>query len=309
MVYFSGVFIIPIITAFAYRESVTPFLTAFAISLLIGIPLYLIKLESEFARYKEGYAIVGLGWLLVSIVGAVPYLFYGVSFLDAFFEAMSGFTTTGATIFDNIESLPRSLLLWRSLTQWLGGMGIIVLFVAIFPSLAKKGESLLQAEVPGIKLIKIKPRLRDTALALYKIYLFFTILEITLLIALGMSFYDAVNHTFTTLSTGGFSTHSESIAYFKNPVIEGVIFIFMLIGGTNFTLLYFLFRGRFNILKDTEFRAYLLMIFVASLLISVINLKNFDILTSVRYSFFQTASIMTTTGYTTYDFDLWDDSA
>ncbi|WP_290899453.1 potassium transporter TrkG, partial [Ferroglobus sp.] len=178
LLYFSLVFIIPIAVAFYFGESVEPFLISMATSIFLGSLFYFVSRKAEIEiRYKEGYAIVGLGWLLVSMVGAIPYLFVGLDFFDAFFEAMSGFTTTGATVFDSVENLPKSVLTWRSLTQWLGGMGIIVLFVAILPSLAKSGYALMQAEVPGIKLTRLKPRLRDTAIALYLIYLFFTLLE------------------------------------------------------------------------------------------------------------------------------------
>ncbi len=310
ILYFSLVFILPLATAFYYHENIIPFLIPMVLSASLGSALYfLIKPHTQTAKYKEGYAIVGIGWLLIAIIGSIPYIYYSVTPVDAIFETMSGFTTTGATIFDKIETLPRSLLLWRSFTQWLGGMGIVVLFVAVFPALSKKGETLLQAEVPGLKIEKIKPRLKDTALHLYATYMVLTILEITLLTLLGLSFYDAVTHTFTTLSTGGFSTHTESIAFFRNPSVEFVIFVFMILGGSNFALLYLLIKGNRKIFRDTEFRFYLSLIFIAGIILSVLNIERFGLLDSIRYSFFQTASIMTTTGYTTTDFDLWSDSA
>ncbi len=310
LAYFSIVFLIPTFAALYFGEDIFAFIYPAIASLIIALPLFFLsKPKSDVAKYKEGYAIVGIGWLLVALIGSIPYTYYGFSIIDAFFETMSGFTTTGATIIPKVEVLPKSLLLWRSLTQWLGGMGIIVLFVAIFPALAKKSETLLQAEVPGLKVEKIKPRLKDTALRLYLTYMVLTISEIILLKIFGMSLFDAINHTFTTLSTGGFSTHTQSIAYFQNPAIEFIIFVFMLFGGANFTLTYFLLIGKNRFFKDTEFKFYILILIFASLLLTLMNLERFGIFESLRYSFFQAASIMTTTGYTTYDFDTWKDSA
>jgi trk system potassium uptake protein TrkH len=267
------------------------------------------KAESDLLRYKEGLAIVGLGWLLVSLIGSIPFTAIGVHPCDAFFESMSGFTTTGATIFNSVEDLPKSILFWRSLTQWLGGMGIIVLFVAIFPAIAKRGEVLFHAEHPGLTLSKLKPRLRDTALILYGIYLFYTLLEAGILYLLGISAFDAITHAFTTLSTGGFSTHTNSIAYFNNPVVEAFIVLFMILSGTNFALHYYLLKERRAIFRDPEFKTYILVILLASLLLTAINLDRFDLLNSLKYSIFQGVTIVTTTGYTTYDFDAWSNGA
>ena len=306
LLYYPAVFLLPIITALYFGEDFLPFVYPSVVSLITGSLLTLSKPKSDVAKYREGYAIVGICWLLVALIGSLPYIYYGFSPIDAFFETMSGFTTTGATVIERVEDLPRSLLLWRSLTQWLGGMGIIVLFVAIFPALAKRGETLLQAEVPGLKIEKIKPRVRDTAIRLYFTYMVLTIAEISLLKILGMSLFDAVNHAFTTLSTGGFSTHTESIAFFNDPRIEFVIFVFMILGGTNFTLTYYLLRGKIKF--DTEFLFYIFVLLTASVIVTLLNLNRFGI-ESIRYSFFQVASIMTTTGYTTSDFDTWSDSA
>lgn len=310
LIYYSFVFILPIVTAYYFMESPFPFIIAMLISMTAGILLYFTqKPESEYAKYKEGYAIVGLGWLAVVFIGQIPYIYYGTGLIDAFFETMSGFTTTGATIFDEIEILPKSLLLWRSLTQWLGGMGIVVLFVAIFPALSKRGETLLQAEVPGLKIEKIKPRIRDTAIRLYLTYLTLTALEIIILKALGVSLFDAINHTFTTLSTGGFSTHTESIAYFRDPAIEFAIFIFMVLGGTNFVLIYLMLIGKPKFFRDVEFKFYILLLVLSGIVLTALNTDRYSIIESIRYSFFQCASIMTTTGYTTADFDAWNESA
>ncbi len=309
LAFFSFIFVLPILVAYYFGEQLEPFLIAAAISLAIGLTMMFIKSESDLLRYKEAFAIVALGWLFVSIVGCIPYVVIGVNFVDSFFEAMSGFTTTGASIFDKPEVLPKSILFWRALTQWLGGMGIIVLFLAVLPSVAIKGSALFQAEYPGVGLERIKPRLRDTALILYSIYLLFTFLEITFLYLLGVSLFDAVTHTFTTLSTGGFSTHSESIAYFKNPAIEMIIAIFAAIGGMNFAIYYHLLNRRWKYLKDVEFRIYIFIISISIIALTLLNLEKFDIIDSFRYSAFQAISIMTTTGFTTYDFDTWSDGA
>lgn len=308
---FSLAFILPLVAALIYAEPVIPFLSASLLSLSTGLFLSnVFKTNGEFEslRHKESFAVVALIWLLVSIFGAIPYLFNNINAVDAFFESMSGFTTTGASVLIP-EKLPKSLLLWRSMTQWIGGMGIIVLFLAIFPNVAKRSAVLFQAEYPGVTLAKIKPRIKDTAISLYKVYLTLTILEILALYLLGVSFFDAINHTFTTLSTGGYSTHSESIAYFSNPYVEAVIAIFAFLGGMNFALIYFAFRGKFAILRNSEFRAYLCFLAIASLFLTILNLEKYGIIDSIRFSTFQAVSIMTTTGFTTADFDNWSDSA
>ncbi|AEA46772.1 TrkH family potassium uptake protein [Archaeoglobus veneficus] len=308
LIYFSLIMLLPLAIAYYYGEPVKPFIAAQAAAIATGVVFMLLKPESELLRYKEGMAIVGLGWLSVSIVGSIPLLFHTHP-VNAFFETMSGFTTTGATIFDRVEDLPKSILFWRSLTQWLGGMGIIVLFVAVFPAMARKGEKLFQAEYPGVNLGKLKPRVEDTAIILYSIYLFYTVLEAMILYFLGLSPFDAITHAFTTLSTGGFSTHTESIAYFSSPAIEAVISLFMFLGGTNFALHYFLLTGKRLPFRDPEFRIYAAIIAISAAMLAVVNLQKFDLLESIRYSVFQTVSIVTTTGYTTSDFDTWSDAA
>jgi trk system potassium uptake protein TrkH len=321
---FSLVFIIPLIAAYIYNESFIPFIAAMIVSFTTGILMSSIQPEGEIKdallknwleefipekiRYKEAFVIVSLSWLSVSLIGSIPYLFHGINPVDAFFESISGFTTTGASVLVP-ERLPKSLLIWRSLTQWLGGMGIIVLFLAIFPSVAKKGSTLFQAEYPGVTITKIKPRLRDTAISLYLTYLLLSVLEIISLYLLGLSLFDAVNHTFTTLSTGGYSTHSESIAYFGDVRVEFTVAFFAALGGTNFALLYLLLKNNRRIFNDTEFRVYVSFILIFSAILTALNLEKFGLFDSFRYSLFQTVSIMTTTGYTTYDFDTWSDSA
>ncbi len=305
LVYFTGILIIPLIIALYYGESLMPFIVPMAISILLGGLFTFLKPESEVFRYKEGLAIVGLGWFLVSFVGSFVFMTIGVHPVDALFESMSGFTTTGATIFDSVEFLPMSVLFWRNFTQWLGGMGIIVLFVAIFPAMASKSETLFHAEYPGVTLEKLKPRLEDTALILYSIYFSFTVVIIGILYLLGVPLFDSVVHAFTTLSTGGFSNHTESIAFFNNWMVEGVITFFMLVGGINFALHYYLLKERSLIFRDPEFKVYLMILASASVIIILLNLNSLGYMDSVRYSIFQVVSISTTTGYTTADFDTW----
>jgi len=309
LVYYSAILLIPALIANYYNEPYTPFLISAAISLVTGILFHFLKPESEVFRYKEGLAIVGMGWFLISIFGSLPYIMSGVHPVDSFFESMSGFTTTGATIFDKIEELPKSIIFWRSFTQWLGGMGIIALFVAIFPAMAGKSETLFYAEYPGVTLEKLKPRLEDTAMILYGIYLFYTLLEFAILYLLGVPAFESINHSFTTLSTGGFSSHTASISYYNSAAIDSVIVIFMMIAGTNFALHYYLLSQRRGIYKDPEFKAYIFIFLIASISIILLNLKTYNIFESIRYSVFQVVSIATTTGYTTADFDTWSSGA
>lgn len=309
LIYYSGILIIPTLVAFYYGENYFSFIFTMATSIVVGLIFIILKPETQIFRYKEGLAIVSLGWFLVSLIGSLPFVFIGVHPVDAFFESMSGFTTTGATIFDSIEKLPVSVLFWRSFIQWLGGMGIIALFVAIFPAMAAKSEALFHAEYPGVTLEKLKPRLEDTAMILYLIYLFYTVLEVIILFLLGVPFMDAILHALTTLPTGGFSNHTSSIAYFSNPAVEAVIALFMIVAGTNFALHYYLLRYGRLMFRDPEFRVYIMILLVGSILIILLNMNIFGFFESVRYSVFQVVSIATTTGYTTSDFDMWSSGA
>lgn len=278
---------------------------------LIGLILYIItrKVEPDITK-REGYVVVGLGWIVMSLFGALPFVIHGSipSYTDAFFETMSGFTTTGASILNDIESLPHGLLFWRSLTQWLGGMGIIVLSIAILPILGIGGMQLFVAEVPGPTKDKIHPRIRETAKRLWGIYLLFTLVEASLLMLGGMNLFDAINHALTTMATGGFSTKQASIAAFDSPFIHYVMILFMFLAGTNFTLHYHLLHGNFKRLIDNdEFKFYLkitgvftLIIFIGLLLASYAGIEK-----SFRDTLFQIVSIVTTTGYVTADYEAW----
>ncbi len=271
-----------------------------------------LKPESNELTHKDGFFIVTGGWFLFSFVGALPFYFskYFQSFADAFFESASGFTTTGSTILTNIEAVAPSLLFWRSLIQWLGGMGIIVLTIAILPFLEIGGMQMYQAEVPGPTKDKLTPRIEDTAKLLWLVYFLFTIAEIILLMLGGMSLYDATCHAFTTMATGGFSTKNASVAAYHSAYIDYVITFFMFCAGINFSLHYqILFKRKFSaFLKNSEAKFYIFITIVSTLVltISLIINKNYHSVTEAfRYAVFQAVSIVTTTGYGTADYEKW----
>ena len=261
-------------------------------------------------KKRDGYLIVVGGWLFMTLFGSLPYLISGSipDLTNAFFETMSGFTTTGSTILDDIESLPKSILFWRSMTQWIGGMGIIVLTIAILPLLGIGGMELFIAEAPGPSKDKIHPRIKETAKRLWIIYFGLTMLETIILMVIGLDFFDAINHSLTTTSTGGFSTKQASIAAFQNPWVETIIVIFMFLAGTNFTLIYFGLKMRFNkILKNDEFKWYITSICLVVITLTIYHylVNELTLLKSFREICFQVVSIITTTGYSTADYTMW----
>ncbi len=269
--------------------------------------------ESRDFSHRDGFVAVTACWLGAAVCGALPYVVSGYfpSFTDAFFESMSGFTTTGASVLGDIESLPRGLLLWRSTTQWMGGMGIVVFSLAVLPILGTGGMQLFKAEVPEITVDKLQPRIVDTAKALWMIYALLTAASACAYFLAGMDLYEAVNHAFTTLSTGGFSTRNASISGFDNPLIEWCAVLFMFLGGVNYTLHFFLLRGRpGRMFKNQEFRSYA-TITVASTALVLFSLHQHypELGNRLRYSAFQVVSIMTTTGYATADFEQWSEFA
>jgi trk system potassium uptake protein TrkH len=263
-----------------------------------------------FLSHRDGVIIVTFGWIVAGLAATLPYLLSGTipNFTDAYFECISGFTTTGASIFKDVERLPRSILLWRSQTQWLGGMGIIVLSIAVLPFLGVGGMQLYKAETPSPVVDKLTPRISDTAKALWKIYIFLTLIQIVLLFLGGMSLFDAVNHTFTTLPTGGFSTKNASIAHYQSAYIDYVIILFMLIAGMNFALHFKLMAGRFGtFFSDPELRAYLLIIGTFIIMVAWDIYGSFynNLVDAFRYASFQVVSLMTTTGFVTADYEKW----
>ncbi len=258
---------------------------------------------------REGYIIVTFSWLFISLFGSLPFIISGEipNFTDAFFETMSGFTTTGATILTDIESMPKDLLYWRSMTHWMGGMGVIVLSVAILPILGIGGMQLFMAEMSGITYDKLHPRITATAKRLWGIYVILTALLTGALYVGEMDFFDAINHAFSTMATGGFSTRNDSIAAF-GPITHYTIILFMILAGTNFTLHYFALHGQFKkVFANQEFKAYLLVIIIVTLIIAsglVIN-KHFPIEQSIRDALFTVVSILTTTGFVSSDYLSW----
>ncbi len=259
---------------------------------------------------RDGFLIVSIGWILFSIFGSFPYLLSGEinSFTDAFFETISGFTTTGASILNEIEVLPHGLLFWRSLTQWLGGMGIIVMSLAILPLIGVGGMQLFVAEVPGPTPDKLHPRIKETAKRLWAIYIIFTISETILLRIGGMKLFDAVCHSFATMATGGYSTKTASLAYWDSPYIHYVVIIFMFLAGTNFTLSYFAMHLNFKkVWRNEEFRYYASFILgftiLLTIILSVTEIQSGE--ESFRHSLFQVVSIITTTGFVTFDYLSW----
>ncbi len=259
---------------------------------------------------REGYIIVSLVWVIFSVIGALPFIWSGAipNFTDAFFETMSGFTTTGASVLNNIEELPHGILFWRSIIQWMGGMGIIVLTLAVLPFLGVGGVQLYAAEAPGLTADKLQPRIRETAQRLWVIYVGFTVLEIILLWIGGMTFFDAVCHSFTTMATGGYSTKQASIEYYTNPFIHYVIIAFMMIAGANFTLWYFALKFDFKkLFQNEELLLYVGIIVVFTLVIGIelFITTGYGIEKSFRDSLFQVVSILTTTGFVSANYLLW----
>ncbi len=287
-----------------------------------GTAMYATRKHKKEVKRKEGYIIVTFGWLCLSISGMLPYIFSGAipGITNAFFETISGYTTTGASILDDIESLPEGILFWRSLTHWIGGMGIIVLAIAILPLLGIGGMQLFAAEAPGPNADKLHPRITDTAKRLWLIYVGYTAAETLLLKLAGMSFFDAINHSLATLSTGGFSTKNASLAYWNDqPLIQYITIFFMFLAGANFVLSYFAFKGKVQkVLKDEEFRYYSLLIigftimaafvvyFQANIPVSEYHPMPFGAIeSSFRHTLFQVVAVITTTGFVTADFTAW----
>ncbi len=261
---------------------------------------------------REGYAVVSMAWVAVGVAGAVPYLLAGVisSPVAAFFESVSGFTTTGATVFSEIETLPRGVLLWRALTQWFGGMGIIVLGIAILPFLGVGGMQLFRAEVPGPKPERLAPRIRQTATLLWYVYGGLTAVQAILYLVGGLSLFEAVTHAFTTLSTGGFSPRNASIAAYDSPFVHYVTILFMYLAGVNFTLHFQALNRRPGYWKDSEWKFFTFVVLMATLIMVALNLARSDYAglgfePALRDSLFQVVSISTTTGFVSADYEQW----
>jgi len=323
---FNGGFIlIATIISLVYKDGVTLelLLSGFTILILGSIIMFYTRNHSKEMNKREGYIVVAFGWIVMSLSGSLPYMITETipSFTDAFFETMSGYTTTGASILNDIEIVPKGVLFWRSLTHWIGGMGIIVLAIAILPLLGIGGMQLFAAEAPGPGGDKLHPRITDTAKRLWLIYFGYTAAETILLQVAGMSFFDAINHALSTLSTGGFSTKNDSVANWNgNPTIQYIIMTFMFLAGTNFVLSYFAFKGRVQkIIKDDEFKLYFKFIIVFTIIAALVIYFKADIShskvdhpmvlgeleSSFRHALFQVLAIITTTGFVTADYTMW----
>lgn len=289
-----------------------PFLIAILISAGFGFILSKKKNYKNQISARDGLAIVSFGWIIASIIGAIPlYLSNSTAtYVDAFFEIVSGFTTTGATLLSDVEVLPSGIIFWRSLTHWIGGMGILVFTVALLPALGIGGFQIYKAESPGPIAGKIAPRIKDTAKILYKTYLIITFFEVLLLLLGKMSLFESLIYTFGTVGTGGFANKNTSVGFYDNTYIQLVIGIFMILAGINFSHYYSLFNRRFKeIFFDGELRLYLGIIFVSifAITINLVVTSYTSIELALRDSFFQVSSLITTTGFSTVDFDLWPD--
>ena len=291
-------------------QAVNSFIYSTAITAIAGLLLIIIGIKSQGDLFvKEALIVTAFGWVFAGVFGALPFMFENTfsSFASAFFEAVSGFTTTGSTAIIVVEDQSRALLYWRSLTQWLGGMGIIVLFIAILPRLGVGAKHLFKSEVPGPITASFRPKLKETSSILWKIYLGLTVAEIIALKLLGMDLFNAICHSFTTMSTGGFSTITASVGGFNSPAIDYTISLFMFAAGINFYLYYRIAKGdTTGIFKDPEFKAYAAIIGISTLILTLAILSiHKDLSEAFRHGLFQTIAISTTTGYGTDNFNVY----
>jgi len=320
-----GLMLFSALTSYIYSDGVTFELTlsSFIVLSMGALMMLFGRQHNKKIQKREGYLIVSLGWLLMTITGMLPFIMTNsiVDISSTFFETMSGYTATGATILSDIESLPAGILFWRSMTHWIGGMGIIVLAIAILPLLGIGGMQLFSAEAPGPNSDKLHPRITDTAKRLWIIYVSFTFAEALLLCIAGMSIFDAINHAMSTMASGGFSTKNNSLAHWNHlPWVHYIIIIFMFLAGSNFVLSYFAFKGKLKkVFKDSEFKTYFTLILIFSLIVFIVLISSVDlnnisfnhpqvwgkIESSSRHAFFQVISIVTTTGFVTSDYTAW----
>lgn len=305
----AALLILPTVAGLCYGESVTHFLITMALSGALGFLLTRVKPYSDVIYAKDGFVVVSLGWVLMSMIGALPFVLSGdiPNYIDALFETVSGFTTTGASILEDVEGLSRGCMFWRSFTHWIGGMGVLVFIMAVLPMSGEHSMHIMRAEVPGPTVGKLVPRLRQTAKILYLIYIAMTLLEMLLLLLGGMSFYDALLHAFATAGTGGFSTRAASIAAFDSLYLEMVIAVFMVLFGVNFNLYFLLLIGRWkDALKSEELHWYLGIIAASVMAIALGISKMYGgLATGLRHAFFYVASITSSTGFGTVDFVTW----
>ncbi len=301
--------LLPALVCIIYGESPFHFLAVILLLAAAGGGLLLLKPVNTRIFAKEGFLSVALSWIAMSLFGALPFVFSGEipNFVDAVFETVSGFTTTGATILTDIEGMSRGCIFWRSLTHWIGGMGVLVFVMAVLPMANSRGMRILRAEMPGPSVGKLVPSIRKTALILYVIYIALTVLETVFLLFGGMSFFDSVIHSMSTAGTGGFSLRTLSVGYYDSAYIDVVVTVFMLLFGVNFNLFFLIVTGKTVIaLKSEELRCYLCVVVLSGMIIALNIMHMYGgLLNAMRYSFFQVASIVSTTGFATADFDRW----
>lgn len=303
--------VFPLFYAIYYHEkAINAFIISMVITMITGFILKKVFSPLEPIRIKEGFAIASLGWIICAAFGALPFMFAGTfsNFIDAYFESMSGFTTTGATVMSAIEGNPYSILFWRDFIQWLGGMGIIVLVVAILPTLGVGGMQLFKSEVPGPEPDRLKPKIKDTAKLLWRVYIIISALEVAFLYLSGLPLFDAFTNMFGTMATGGFNPKNLSIAAYNSPLIEMIIAFFMLIAGANFALHYKVLHGDIkSLIRDKEFIFYfgIILFSIFSISTELRLLVYQSVFSALRYATFQVVSIITTTGFVTADYDTW----
>ena len=306
----AAMLLLPLVVALLYKETPLPFLITIGIALVLGIALSLIFKPKDRVIYaKEGFVIVAFAWIALSLIGCIPFVLSGAlpNFFDAFFETVSGFTTTGASVMTDVESMPHGVLMWRSFTHWVGGMGVLVFIMAIIPSVTDRSIHILRAEMPGPIVGKLVPRAKQTARILYLIYVFLTAVEVILLVCGKMPLFDALVHSFGTAGTGGFGNWNNSIAHYNSAYLQNVISVFMILFGINFNAYFLLLTRKFKqLFKIEEIRVYLGVIAVFTTLIAF-NVRGCfgSLRESFHHSLFQVASIITTTGFSTVDFNQW----
>jgi trk system potassium uptake protein TrkH len=308
----AGVLLAPLAVAAIYGEGriVQAFLSTILLCAIVGISgVVLFRSSLGTLSRREGFAVVGLGWMLVCLAGSLPFVFsHTLGFVDALFECVSGMTGTGASVIPNIEGVARGIVFWRSFTHWLGGMGFVVLYIAVFPLLGVGAMQLYQAEAPGPEKDKVTPRIRDTARVMWLIYIGLSAVLTVLLLAGGMNLFDALCHTFGAIGTGGFSTRNASVGAYHSAYIEWVILIFLFLAATNFSLYYFLLRGKpMRLFKDPEWRFFTSLVVGISLICTILVMVRLHepFSEALRHGVFSTVSTITTTGYVTADFEKW----
>ena len=301
--------ILPTIAGLWYGENVSHFIITMAITGAVGFVMTRVKPYSSVIYAKDGFVIVGLGWILMSLFGALPFVISGdiPNYIDAVFETVSGFTTTGASILENVEEMSQGCLFWRSFTHWIGGMGVLVFIMAVLPMSGEHSMHIMRAEVPGPTVGKLVPRVRQTAKILYLIYVVMTAVEVVLLLFGGMSLFDALIHSFGSAGTGGFSNKAASVGAYNSPYIEMVIAVFMALFAINFNLFFLILIGRWReALKSEELHWYLAIIAASVLAIALgIREQSGGMLTALRHAFFNVSSIISTTGFCTVDYVQW----